>query len=99
MTPSSWRSIRGRWQRKTCRCLEAFFEAYLPRDMSNLDLPWPINGQISPEVSVAGMIDVIQSKGIQHSGTFWTWENMVSGHKPQTASQVTFADSGKPHPW
>ncbi|EOD45090.1 nad-binding protein [Neofusicoccum parvum] len=45
-------------------------------DMSNIDLPWPIHGQISPEVSVAGMIDVIQSKGIQHSGTFWTWENM-----------------------
>lgn len=45
-------------------------------DMSNINLPWPIDGQISPEVSVAGMIDVIQSKGIQHSGTFWTWENM-----------------------
>ncbi|KAK8200516.1 hypothetical protein HDK77DRAFT_230026 [Phyllosticta capitalensis] len=44
-------------------------------DMSNIQLPWTIQGQISPEVSVAGMIDVIQSKGIQHSGTFWTWEN------------------------
>ncbi|KAL1623633.1 hypothetical protein SLS56_008154 [Neofusicoccum ribis] len=54
-------------------------------DMSNIDLPWPIHGQISPEVSVAGMIDVIQSKGIQHSGTFWTWENVVSGHERETA--------------
>lgn len=56
--------------------------------MSNINLPWPIDGQISPEVSVAGMIDVIQSKGIQHSGTFWTWENMVSGHEPRDAYSV-----------
>ncbi|KAF2141208.1 uncharacterized protein K452DRAFT_287918 [Aplosporella prunicola CBS 121167] len=44
-------------------------------DMANIDVPWAVQGVISPEVSVAGMIDVIQSKGIQHSGTFWTWEN------------------------
>lgn len=85
MTRSSSRFTPAKLQRKTRRCLEATWKLICPRDMSNIDLPWPIHGQISPEVSVAGMIDVIQSKGIQHSGTFWTWENMVSGHERETA--------------
>jgi hypothetical protein len=45
--------------------------------MSNINVPWEVEGVISPEVSVGAMIDVIQSKGIQHSGTFWTWEDEV----------------------
>ncbi|KAF2834654.1 NAD(P)-binding protein [Patellaria atrata CBS 101060] len=47
-------------------------------DMSNINVPWEIEGVITPEQSVTAMIDVIQSKGIQHSGTFWTWQNQVS---------------------
>jgi NAD(P)-dependent dehydrogenase (short-subunit alcohol dehydrogenase family) len=47
-------------------------------DMANVQLPWEVQGIITPEESVKGMIGVIQSKGIQHSGTFWTWENKVS---------------------
>lgn len=47
-------------------------------DMANVQLPWEVQGIISPEESVAKMIEVIQSKGIQHSGTFWTYENKVS---------------------
>jgi NAD(P)-dependent dehydrogenase (short-subunit alcohol dehydrogenase family) len=48
-------------------------------DMANVQLPWEVQGIISPEESVAKMIEVIKSKGIQHSGTFWTYENKVSG--------------------
>ncbi|KAJ9649419.1 hypothetical protein H2199_000194 [Coniosporium tulheliwenetii] len=44
-------------------------------DMSNINVPWQVEGIITPEQSVVAMIDVIQSKGIQHSGTFWTWQN------------------------
>ncbi|EON64728.1 hypothetical protein W97_03961 [Coniosporium apollinis CBS 100218] len=44
-------------------------------DMSNISVPWQVEGIITPEQSVVAMIDVIQSKGIQHSGTFWTWQN------------------------
>ncbi|KAF2114671.1 hypothetical protein BDV96DRAFT_103471 [Lophiotrema nucula] len=44
-------------------------------DMANIALPWDVQGIITPEESVVKMIDVIQSKGIQHSGTFWTYEN------------------------
>jgi NAD(P)-dependent dehydrogenase (short-subunit alcohol dehydrogenase family) len=47
-------------------------------DMANVQLPWEVQGIISPEESVRAMIGVIQSKGIQHSGTFWTWENKVT---------------------
>lgn len=46
--------------------------------MANIQLSWEVQGIISPEVSVSNMISVIESKGIQHSGTFWTWENKVS---------------------
>ena len=46
--------------------------------MANVQLSWEVQGIISPEVSVSSMISVIESKGIQHSGTFWTWENKVS---------------------
>lgn len=49
--------------------------------MADLDLPWEVEGVITPEVSVSAMIDVIQSKGIQHSGTFWTWENKASASR------------------
>lgn len=48
-------------------------------DMANVQLPWEVQGIITPEESVAKMIEVIQSKGIQHSGTFWTYENKVRG--------------------
>ncbi|KAF2196185.1 NAD(P)-binding protein [Delitschia confertaspora ATCC 74209] len=44
-------------------------------DMANISVPWHVEGIITPEESVSKMISVIQSKGIQHSGTFWTWEN------------------------
>ena len=36
-----------------------------------------------PEESVTKMIDVIQSKGIQHSGTFRTYEDKVRTHYAQ----------------
>lgn len=46
-------------------------------DMANVDLPWEVEGIITPEQSVSAMINVIQSKGIRHSGTFWTYLNKV----------------------
>ena len=45
--------------------------------MQNIDIDWDVEGIISPEESVTAMIKVIESKGIKHSGTFWTWENKV----------------------
>lgn len=44
-------------------------------DMQNINVSWDVQGIITPEESVKKMMDVIQSKGIQHSGTFWTYEN------------------------
>jgi hypothetical protein len=49
------------------------------RDMSNIEIAWEIDGgQITAEDSVLAMIDVIKSKTIEHTGTFWTWKNEVS---------------------
>jgi hypothetical protein len=45
--------------------------------MANIDLGWEVDGIMTPRESVSAMIKVIESKGIQHSGTFWTWENKV----------------------
>ncbi|PVI05674.1 NAD(P)-binding protein [Periconia macrospinosa] len=44
-------------------------------DMANINVPWEVQGIITPEESVSKMLTVIQSKGIQHTGTFWTYEN------------------------
>lgn len=46
--------------------------------MSNIEIPWEIEGVMTPEESVSSMIPVIETRGIQHSGTFWTWEGKVS---------------------
>jgi hypothetical protein len=45
--------------------------------MANIELPWEVEGLITAEASVSAMLKVIPSKGIQHSGTFWTWEDKV----------------------
>ncbi|TKX24259.1 hypothetical protein C1H76_3501 [Elsinoe australis] len=43
-------------------------------DMQNIETGWTVEGIITPEESVMGMMKVIQSKGIKDSGSFWTWE-------------------------
>mgnify|MGYP001940323221 CR=1 FL=1 len=54
-------------------------------DMANIQVTWDVQGIITPEESVTKMIEVIKSKGIQHSGTFWTYENQVSHSFPRQA--------------
>ncbi|KAJ5519894.1 short-chain dehydrogenase [Penicillium fimorum] len=45
-------------------------------DMGKIEIPWDLDGgQISAQESVSGLIGVIQSKTIEQTGTFWTWEN------------------------
>ncbi|KAG2416770.1 hypothetical protein HFD88_007986 [Aspergillus terreus] len=45
-------------------------------DMANIDITWEIDGgQITAEESVRALVNVIQSKTIEHTGTFWTWQN------------------------
>lgn len=69
-------------------------------DMANIEIPWTIEGLISPEQSVSKMIEVITTKGIQHSGTFWTWENKVSLPESfQTFSHVLISTFRKPYIW
>ncbi|KAH8700372.1 putative short-chain dehydrogenase [Talaromyces proteolyticus] len=45
-------------------------------DMGNIEISWELDGgQITAEESVQDMVKVIQSKTIDQTGTFWTWEN------------------------
>jgi hypothetical protein len=42
--------------------------------MQNIDIEWEVDGLLTPEESIRGMMKVITSKGLEDSGTFWTWE-------------------------
>ena len=46
-------------------------------DMTKIEISWEVEGEMTPEESVSHCIKVIESKGIEDSGTFWTWENKV----------------------
>ena len=46
--------------------------------MANISVDWEVDGIISAEQSVAGMLRVVESKTVQDTGTFWTWQGAVS---------------------
>ena len=48
------------------------------RDMANVSVAWEIEGIISAEESVSRMLQVVEKKTIRDTGTFWTWEGIVS---------------------
>ena len=43
-------------------------------DMANIEVGWEVEGIMTPKESVEGMLRVIPEKGIEESGSFWTWE-------------------------
>ena len=47
-------------------------------DMANVSVGWEVEGIITAQESVAGMLPVVESKNLQDSGTFWTWQGNVS---------------------
>lgn len=46
--------------------------------MANVSVGWEVEGIISAQESVAGMLRVVEKKTLQDTGTFWTWEGNVS---------------------
>lgn len=50
----------------------------LLRDMANVSVGWEVEGIMSAEESVSGMLKVVETKNLQDTGTFWTWEGKVS---------------------
>lgn len=47
--------------------------------MGMTEITWELDGgQISAEESVRKLVEVIRSKKLDHTGTFWTWEKEVS---------------------
>ena len=65
--------------------------------MQNVDVGWEVDGIISAEQSVAGMLRVVESKNIQDTGTFWTWEGVVRLSK--ISACVNQANFSQRHPW
>lgn len=47
--------------------------------MGNIEVDWEVEGIIKAAESVAGMLQVVEKRGLQDTGTFWTWEGKV-GH-------------------
>lgn len=66
-------------------------------DMANIDLGWEVTGQMTPTQSVEACIPVIESKSINDSGTFWTWENKVGSELK--ASRDNGLTKQQSYPW
>ena len=49
-------------------------------DMASFEHEWDVDGIMSPEESVSGMLEVIVARTRQDSGTFWRWDGQVSLH-------------------
>jgi NAD(P)-dependent dehydrogenase (short-subunit alcohol dehydrogenase family) len=46
-------------------------------DMAEVEVPWEVNGVLSPEESVKGCLQTIEARKPEESGTFWTWKAEV----------------------
>ena len=46
-------------------------------DMANVSVGWEIEGVMSAQDSVKGMMNFIQSESALETGSFWTWEGKV----------------------
>jgi hypothetical protein len=59
--------------------------------MADINLGWDVEGILTPRESVEAMLQVIPTKTIEQSGTFWTWEGRVSalGHLSTATSAAT----------
>ncbi len=62
---------------------------------ANVSLDWEVEGIISVEESVSKMLEVIPTKTVEQSGTFWTWEGKVSG----PANLADIAKELQEYPW
>ena len=60
------------------------------RDVAGASLGSEVDGIISTEQSVYAMLQVISSKTLKDSGTFWTWEGKVNQDKTQVLQILTF---------
>ena len=58
-------------------CILALHPGEVITDMTKIEISWEVEGEMTPQESVSKCIKVIESKGIEDSGTFWTWENKV----------------------
>lgn len=50
-------------------------------DVAGVSLGSEVDGIISTEQSVSAMLQVISTKTLKDSGTFWTWEGKVNQYR------------------
>lgn len=60
--------------------------------MADVPLGREIDGIMSTQESVYGMLRVIRSKTLYDSGTFWTWEGKVYRISHSASSNVLTSD-------
>ncbi|RMD40752.1 hypothetical protein DV735_g4361, partial [Chaetothyriales sp. CBS 134920] len=69
-------------------CVLALHPGEVQTDMANIDLDWEVEGIISPEESVRGLLQVIASKSKADSGTFWSIRAQVKLLNSKAAAAV-----------
>lgn len=57
-------------------------------DMGAIEVEWEVEGIISAQESVEGMLKVISSKGSNDSGGFWCWDGRVSPPCPECSPML-----------
>ncbi|KAG8531110.1 uncharacterized protein KY384_004467 [Bacidia gigantensis] len=59
-----------------------------------------VDGIISPEESVSGMLRVIETKDMRHTATFWTWEgkNVPRNYGPELTHEQVARQNTKYYP-
>ena len=68
------------------------------RDLTNHSVGWGVEGTISTEASVSGMLQVIDTKDIRHTGTFWSWNGNVRQSR-LNLSLYLFTNEAQICPW
>lgn len=61
----------------------------LHSDMANIELDWDVDGLITAKESVTGMLQVIDKKGKDDTGTFWCWDGRVRHSSSNTIAFQT----------
>ena len=60
-----------------------------PSDETNHSVGWALEGTVSPEMAVSGLLQVIEAKDMRHTGTFWSWDGSVRHLLSEDTSSLT----------
>lgn len=61
-----------------------------PSDETNHTVAWALEGTVTPEIAVSGLLQVIETKDMRHTGTFWSWDGNVRYVLYNTSSVILY---------